>query len=271
MLGRGVVPDVDSLAYLAPDLTAADLALANLESPLAPVLPAPDSTYNLCTLSIRADLLPAWGLDLLSLANNHNQDCAPDGTADTRAALEAAGVTPLGPGMQTVYRKVNGLSLAFLAFDDISSPLDEDAAVQSIRSARLSGAQVIVSIHWGMEYQGGASERQASLAQAFADAGATLVWGHHPHVLQPAAWIKPAAGSSPAAGSTLVLYSVGNALFDQFGLDDTRQSALVLVTLNTEGVIGVRSVPFEIDIANSRLVQPDAETEKSIRDRLNLP
>ncbi len=282
MLGRGVDPKPASLAYLTSDLSAADLALANLESPLAPVLPASDSTYNLCASSARADLLPAWGLDLVSLANNHANDCAlsaveelalsaAEGQFQTRSGLEAAGIASIGPGMEPVYREVHGIRLAFLAFDDVSSPLDENVAMQAIRSARETDALVIVSIHWGMEYQAGASDRQISLAQQFADAGAALVWGHHPHVLQPAAWINPPAGLEPAGGSTLVLYSLGNALFDQVGLEDTRLSALALVTLDAEGVIGVRLVPFEIDIVNSRLVQPDAETEEKIRDRLDLP
>jgi len=168
---------------------------------------------------------------------------------------------------------VNGLRLAFLAFDDISSSLDENAAVQVIRSVRLTGALVIVSIHWGTEYQGGASDRQISLAQEFGKAGAALIWGHHPHVLQPAEWIgtQPCEGLKHSQRCTLVLYSLGNALFDQSGLDDTRQSALVVVKLDENGVTSVRTVPFEIDINNSRIFQPDTGTAEKIHDRLNLP
>jgi poly-gamma-glutamate capsule biosynthesis protein CapA/YwtB (metallophosphatase superfamily) len=281
MLGRGVDPKPVSLAFLTPELAEADLALANLESPLSPILPKVASTYNLCATSERADLLSAWGLDLLSIANNHNFDCGPDGLNDTVKALTAAGITPIGSGPEPVYREVNGLQLAFLAFDDITSPLDADAAAQAIRSARASGAIVIVSIHWGMEYQGGASERQKSLAQGFAEAGAALVWGHHPHVLQPAAWIDPSAAlrASPERRSeqsddrsrrTLVLYSLGNALFDQGGLADTRQAALVLVEINPNGVQSVRAVPFVINMVNSRLAAPDEETAKKILDRINI-
>jgi len=273
MLGRSVDPKLDSLAYLTPDLSTADLALANLESPFAPILPASDSTYNLCALSVRAGLLHAWSFDLLSLANNHSLDCGPDGPAGTRSALQAVGITSIGPGMQPIYRELNGLHLAFLAFDDISSPLDENAAVQSIRSARLTGALVVVSIHWGAEYQGGASDRQKSLANQFAAAGAALVWGHHPHVLQPAEWIgsQPCEDLEPSQGCTLVLYSLGNALFDQGGLDDTRRSALVVVTLDADGLTGIRTVPFEINVVNSRIVQPDAGIAEKIQERLNLP
>ena len=260
MLGRGVDPKPASLDYLTPELAEADLELANLESPLSPGSPAAASDYNLCASSDRANLLSAWGFDLLSIANNHSFDCGPDGPNDTVKALTAAGITPVGSGTDPVYRNVNGLRLAFLAFDDITTPLDADAAEQAIRSAHEDGAVVIVSIHWGMEYQGGASDRQKSLARRFAEAGAALVWGHHPHVLQPAAWI----------GDTLILYSLGNALFDQGGLADTRQSALVLVEVNANGVQSVRAVPFVIDVTDSLLVAPDTETAGYILDRIKI-
>ena len=259
-LGRGVNPSAGSLALLASDLEGADLALANLESPLSAILPAANLTYNLCSPAGRADLLAAWSLDLLSIANNHSSDCGLDGPSETRSALEGAGVTPIGPGMEPVHREVNGLRLAFLAFDDISSPLDVNAAVQAIRSAREGGTPVIVSIHWGMEYQEGATDRQKMLAQQFATAGALLVWGHHPHVLQPVEWI----------GATLVLYSLGNTLFDQGGLEDTRQAALALVEVSAKGVQSLRAIPFVIDVADSRLVAPDAQTARKVLDRLKI-
>jgi poly-gamma-glutamate capsule biosynthesis protein CapA/YwtB (metallophosphatase superfamily) len=266
-LGRGVTPSADSLAYLSPQLETADLALANLESPLANDPPDADTGtgYNLCASAERAALLPTWGLDLLSIANNHRCDCGPDGSFETVSLLTKAGLHPIGPGMEAVTEQVNGLDLAFLTFDDVSSLLDTVAAAQAIRSARTSGALVIVSVHWGAEYQGGASERQEALAQQFAQAGAALIWGHHPHVLQPAKWIET------TTGKTLVLYSLGNALFDQGGLADTRQSALVTVTLDADGVQSVQGTPFVIDVVGSRLVAPDAETAGKIRQRLNLP
>ena len=277
MLGRGVNPNLDSLAYLAPELSAADLALSNLESPLASHPPAFDSTYNLCASSVNANLLPTWGLDLLSIVNNHANDCIQgaqgDGQLQTSSLLEAIGITAIGPTMQPIYREVNGLQLAFFAFDDVSSSLDTNAAVQSIRLARSTGALVIISIHWGAEYQAGSSDRQESLAKEFANAGAVLVWGHHPHVLQPVAWIgaQPCKGPNSSQGCALVLCSLGNALFDQGGLEDTRRSAMVVVSLNRDGVSGIRVAPFEIDILNSRVIRPDSETKQIINERLFLP
>jgi poly-gamma-glutamate capsule biosynthesis protein CapA/YwtB (metallophosphatase superfamily) len=277
MVGRGVDPKADSLAYLAPELNAADIVFANLESPLAERLPVAESGggYNLCASSSLAQLLSAWGLDLLSIANNHVFDCGPLGPWENSEILQSAGIMVIGPTTRPFYKKVNGLMLFIMAFDDVSAPLDADAVSEAIRQARASGALVVVSVHWGMEYQSGPSERQIALAKQFADAGAALIVGSHPHVLQRTEWID---GPSSAAGielppplRTLVLYSLGNALFDQGGLADTRQSALVLLTLDARGVSAVRAVPFAIDVVGSRVVAPDAAAAQSIHDRLKLP
>jgi poly-gamma-glutamate capsule biosynthesis protein CapA/YwtB (metallophosphatase superfamily) len=267
MLGRGVTPTPASLAYLTPQLQAADLSLAALESPLAnyPPSTAANSGYNLCAMAPVAKVLPAWGLDMLSIANNHRLDCGPDGQYEIVSILSNLGLTPVGPGPEPVYRQVNGLEFAFLAFDDILAPLNAEIAGQAIRSAGANGRLVVVSVHWGLEYQAGPSDRQKTLAQQFAEAGAALIIGTHPHVLQPAAWIET------ARGKTLVLYSLGNALFDQPGLPDTRQSALLLVTLDPHGVRSAVAVPFEIDVPHSLILQPDAKTAKNILERLNLP
>jgi poly-gamma-glutamate capsule biosynthesis protein CapA/YwtB (metallophosphatase superfamily) len=277
MVGRGLDPTPASLAYLAPNLKAADLSLANLESPLSssPAHPTAKGGYDLCASAPRAALFPLWGLDMLSLANNHRFDCGDDRVGDTIRAVSGAGLVPVGPGPEPVYRELNGLKLAFVAFDDVLSPIEAAAAARRIREAGARGAVVIVSVHWGMEYQEGVTERQKYLARQFAGAGAALIVGTHPHVLQRAEWVQ---GPSSAAGvqsgprpGTLVLYSLGNALFDQGGLADTRRSALVVVTLDEQGVKSVRVVPFALHVAESRVLAPDEETPKIIRDQLNLP
>ena len=266
LLGRGVQPSAASLAYLAPDLQAADLVLANLESPLAEVPPVESTApgYNLCAPAANAQFLAKWGLDLLSLANNHRADCGPDGAVATAGILSAQGLASVGPGPQPLYREINGLLIAFMAFDDILAPLDGPATVHAIQTAREEGTLVVVLVHWGVEYQAGASDRQKDLARQFAGAGAVLVVGTHPHVLQPVEWIV--VGKM----RTLVLYSLGNALFDQSGLPDTRQSALVVVQLDGQGVQLARVVPFGIDVPGSRVESPDAQAAQQIRARLGM-
>jgi poly-gamma-glutamate synthesis protein (capsule biosynthesis protein) len=261
-----VQPSQASLAYLAPHLQAADLVLANLESPLAEISPVESSApgYNLCAPAWRAQFLSQWGLDLLSLANNHINDCSPDGAVATVGILSSEGLASVGPGPQPLYREINGLLIAFLAFDDILAPLDSEAALHAIQAAREHGVQVVVLVHWGMEYQAGASDRQKDLAHRFAEAGAVLVVGTHPHVLQPVEWI------ATGGRKTLVLYSLGNALFDQPGLPDTRQSALVVIQLNEHGIQSARAVPFAINVPASRVESPDDQAVQQIRARLGM-
>ncbi len=266
-LGRYVRPQADSLADLAPELQGADLALANLESPLSSPgsTPVPAHDLDLCAPSEEASLLARWGLDLLALANNHALDCSQEGVEWTASILETAGLTPVLPGFAPVVRKLDGLSLSFFAFDDVLSPLEEDRAVQAVQKAHASGQLVIISIHWGMEYQGGASVRQKQLALVLAEAGADLIWGTHPHVLQRTEWI------GTGHQKTLVLYSLGNALFDQEGLADTRRSALIEVKIDPGGVESFQAFPFLIDAARSRVMPADAESAAKIMDRLAIP
>jgi poly-gamma-glutamate synthesis protein (capsule biosynthesis protein) len=247
MLGREVHPTPESFAYLEPHLSSADLVLANLESPLSDSPPETESAYVLCAPPGNVQSLVDAGFDLLSIANNHIFDCGPQGMAETQATLSEAGLGFLGPGPEPVYRTIHEVPLAFLAFDATSDGFDIGSAVRAVRSARETSARVVVSIHWGEEYQSGPSAAQKEIARQLADAGAALIWGHHPHVLQPSVWL--------GEGRTLVLYSLGNALFDQHGLESTRQSALVLVTLNAKGETKFKAIPFLIDVQNSRVVE----------------
>ncbi len=281
MLGRGIAARYtaggwgNALAGLAPILQSADLALANLESPLAESIPASAAQalaageYNLCAPAEAMDALKAAGLDVLSLTNNHAQDCFPNGTEESARILNNAGLTALPPG-ETLILEYNGLKLALLAFDDVSTPLDIAAAASEIRTASQDGAQVIVSVHWGSEYQSGPSTRQQAIAQAMLNAGAVVIWGHHPHVLQPIVWQREGHDGPPFAGSTLVAYSLGNMLFDQLSPPDVRRAAVLLVTLGINGVETVQAVPTQIDPLAGAVKLADPETAQIVLRRLKM-
>jgi poly-gamma-glutamate synthesis protein (capsule biosynthesis protein) len=255
MLGRDVHPSAETFAYLEPFLGSADLVAANLESPLTRAPAQTDSPYVLCAPPEHARLLADARFDLLTLANNHILDCGEKGMLETQSALTAAGLGFAGPGLEPEYREINGIQLAFLAFD-ATGEFNLGTAKQAVRAAYDMGSIVIVSIHWGAEYQSGASQSQKEIATQLVEAGASLIWGHHPHVLQPVEW--------KGDGWTLVLYSLGNALFDQYGLANTRQSALVLVTLDPDGVTDFRAIPFMIDVPNSRIIEADPVSAQDI-------
>jgi poly-gamma-glutamate synthesis protein (capsule biosynthesis protein) len=270
MPGRGVSVSDSSLDYLEPDIHSADLALANLESPLTDAPASSEGGYSLCAAPESAAILANAGLDLVSVINNHSFDCGLQGFQDTLSNLDAVGLIPLEPDGYTT--TIHNTKLTFFAFEDVTSPLDLENATRLIQAASSDGALVIVSMHWGAEYQAGASERQRWLAGQLADAGAVLIWGHHPHVLQPVEWIPAECGSADnRSGCSLVMYSLGNALFDQGGLADTRRSTLVSVTLGQDGIRSVQAMPFLIDPVHSQVIAPDEAEAKLILSRLHLP
>jgi poly-gamma-glutamate capsule biosynthesis protein CapA/YwtB (metallophosphatase superfamily) len=265
MLGRGVHTSAQTFAYLEPTLKSADFALANLESPLTHAPIETTSKYQLCAAPENVRYLVDAGFDLLSLANNHRFDCGEKGLAETQSTLTKAGLGFIGTDSQPVYRQINGVELAFLAFD-ATNGLNIEAAEKAVRAARETGVVVIVSLHWGMEYQSAPSLGQKQIAEKLSEAGAALIWGQHPHVLQRAEWVDNGkfGHGETENGKTLALYSLGNALFDQAGLANTRQSALALVTLDKNGVTRMRVIPFVIDVPNSKIIEADTNSAKII-------
>lgn len=288
MLGRGVAQAhadggwEHALIELAPLLAGADLALANLESPLAQAVPPGVSAalaageYNLCAPAESVQALAAAGLDVLALANNHAHDCSPNGLAETAWVLNSAGMEPLKPA-EPLFLLVGDLSLALLAYDDISAPLDLAAAEAQVRAARARGALVMISVHWGAEYHSSPSPRQQQVAQRLVQAGAALVWGHHPHTLQPVNWLpqpydcQRQGHNGPPFGRALVAYSLGNALFDQVSPPDARRSAVLLVTLNANGVQAVQAAPAKIDPLKGTARLADEAAAEAVFQRLGLP
>lgn len=250
MLGRGIdqaagrTEDWRPFTQLTPVIDQADILAANLESPLTDA-PAVTGGYLLCAPPRHAEALKAASFDLVTVANNHIADCGTAGTRQTLSILRSAGITVAGPDAEPVYLTVRGRKLAFIALDDVSRPVDESRAEEVIRKAALRSDLVLLSIHWGGEYQPAPSSRQRALARQLVQAGADIIIGHHPHVIQPMERISRASGKFDA----LVFYSLGNALFDQHGLPDTRRGAGVTLIFGVDGIPRYSVFMFEIDPA----------------------
>ncbi len=258
MIGRGVSTAVKSensgeiFAMLTPWLRAADVAFGNLESPISAELPKSPGSYNLCASPISLGVLKAAGFDLLSTANNHRRDCLESGEESqperqTHAWISSAGLRAVDDSFQPVEIRVRGKRLVFLAADDISTPVDMPGLTTAVSKARASGAVVVVSMHWGLEYQAGQTRRQSKMARELAEAGASMIVGHHSHVTQPVECLNRSGSGEP----TLVFYSLGNALFDQHGLPDTRRGRLAFVRIFPNGAMQTTMIPFEIESSKS--------------------
>jgi gamma-polyglutamate biosynthesis protein CapA len=270
MFGRGIAAaqgaagESHALDLLAPLFRVSDLTAGNLESPLSDKINLEITPNNLCAPAKVGNWLAQAGVGLVSLANNHSADCAEQGIQTTGQILSRSGIQGIGLTPQAVFRSANGLEMAFIAVDGITKPVDISQLLQEVKRARQKGALVIVSLHWGHEYQPAPDAYQENLAQALADSGAAVVWGHHPHILQPAKWLNGKGQQQP----TLVLYSLGNALFDQAGLPDTRRSAAALIWLGKDGVINAGAVPFDLDVRRGLVIPANPTDTAAVRDRL---
>jgi poly-gamma-glutamate capsule biosynthesis protein CapA/YwtB (metallophosphatase superfamily) len=273
MLGRGVAVTqaaghrANPLALLAGDLAGADLAFANLESPLTGQPLLDPNGYDLRAAPETASTLALSGLDVLSLANNHSLDSGPEGLQETRSALAANGLTGIASGDLPVRLEIEGIRLVVLAYESVSQPLDLAAVESDVRREKSGGAVVLVSLHWGGEFRPAADPAQRRAARLLAEAGADLIWGHHPHVLQPLEWLERPEPYHP----TLVVYSLGNALFDQVSPPDARWGALLIANLDAHGIRGLELRPFEIDPRSGGLQDAKPETAAKIRERLHIP
>lgn len=209
----------DLFAAVRPLLRAPDITFANLEATLAHSGKRAKPGISLRAHPNAIFALTDAGLDVVSLANNHAEDFGPDALCETRARLERAGISVAGAtragerrGAEAVLER-HGLRTAFLAYNVFKpsalrisdDPLSLALVADDVRQVKESADFVVVSFHWGIEYQREPTDRQRALGHTAIDAGADLVLGHHPHRLQ---------GVEIYDGRPIV-YSLGNFLFDQ--------------------------------------------------------
>lgn len=270
MPGRGVSDVSQPLQDATPWLREADLTLGNLEVALDSGKPASsrflpavkmtalqrssDERIVLTAPGAVAHQLRSAGFDLLSLANNHSLDLGPAGLAYSSDQLRAEGITPLGAGpgeaaYTPVIREVRGMRLAFLAFTAVPDPdadpaagdwqpaqWDQALAIAAVAEARRQAHAVVVSLHWGEEYALRTAPWQRAAAEVLVDAGADLVVGHHPHVVQEVAPMVERQG--------FVAYSLGNFLFDQ-QTAQTRQGLALRAFFDEAGLVAVQGLPVQ--------------------------
>ena len=244
MLGRGIAfahaegQWEQTLQSLVPILRSADVAMANLESPIDCGTPVSTNPRLLIAPSVSIAALTSASLDIVSLANNHAGDDGDRGARCTRDALKLHGVSVLDSTSPLLF-SIRGIRLAFLAVDltDRSPPHAVEDLADQVRGFRRDGDLVIISLHWGMEYQSGSDDLQKRVAQALAKSGANVLWGHHPHAVQETGWI----------GDTLILYSLGNAVFDQREPATSQEGELVWVEVDRQGIRFYAGIRFRID------------------------
>lgn len=244
---------------LAPHFRTADIGLVNLETPLSwRGKRVRHKTFTFRSNTTTAFALVRAGINAVSLANNHILDYGEWALADTLTSLDAVGIAHAGAGAnETAARQPallslkNGLRVAILSYS-LTFPerywaTEERAGTALARlptlAADISAAKgqadlVVVCFHWGGELQEFPREYQSVYGHAAIDAGAGLVVGTHPHILQGFEWYRDG----------LIAYSLGNLVFGGGNSKRAVRSALLKVGWSAvEGLNDAAVLPLNVD------------------------
>jgi len=215
-----------------PVLFGADLVVANLEGPITDSPPSSEPlTFTFPPET--AALLARHNIGMVNLGNNHILNFGAAGKESTESYLRTAGVRFFGPGIATT--TVNGIPLAFINYNEFSAASSYASVLQNTSIVREEGYVPIVYAHWGEEYSS-TTARQRELAHQFVDAGAAIVIGSHPHVVQEHELYK----------RKNIYYSLGNFIFDQYFSPEVRRGLLLRLTVTPTGVSGIEELPVEL-------------------------
>ena len=288
IFGREVGTYVDmnggasALANVADKLAAADVTIANVEAPLSDNTSEPifDKDVYLISRPAGIESLKESDITMVSLANNHSMDYTGPALQDTLNLLDGAGILHAGAGMneeeadRIVELEVNGASVAFISWTDIipdnflaygdqpgvaSARMNMDAALKKVREARATHDIVIVAMHWGIEYEDYIDDyQQRTPAHQLVDAGADVIIGNHPHVIQGIEFYN----------GSLIAYSQGDFVFDHYSLK-TGETFILNFDITENGISNVTATPVYLDDTYGIPSIVTGEHAQSILERLS--
>lgn len=262
---------------VADYLKTGDLVFGNFELPITPGRLIKSGEMIFRAEPGVEEVLKKFGFSILSLANNHTPNFGAKGLKDTFAYLKKAGINYVGAGENLaeaeapVFIEKNGITFAFLAYNDAdvvpksyfatnktpgTAFMDKARMTEAVKKAKERADFVIVSMHSGVEYVHEPNKSQKEFARAAIDAGAEMVIGHHPHVIQRAEKYK----------GKYIFYSLGNFVFDQMWSEPTKRGLMLKIMFAQGGVKNVEFMPVLIqDYAQPRIMEEGAVKDNILR------
>ena len=248
-------------------MAGADIAFLNFEGTLSDRGEAAIKQFTFRARPDLVDVVVDGGIDVVALANNHAYDFGENALIDTIVTLTSAGVLQAGAGYNGAETRTpaviekNGITVGFLAYVAIGMydiqqkptgmaydttrpgiaacigdyPCLKAMVIEDVTKAAQSVDVPVVSFHWGVEGNHEPEAYQIELAHAAIDAGAKVVIGHHPHVLQ---------GIEVYNGG-VILYSLGNFIFGGNWSPKDKDSMIFRATLSKNGVVSAAVVPLK--------------------------
>lgn len=264
MLARGVEHMVNKYGNgdfkfpfleIADDLKEADILFGNLESVISDKGRKSGSIYSFQAQPEAINGLVFAGFDVLSVANNHSFDYGREAIEDTLVRLNQAGIDYVGAGFNEeevrsgITKEIKDTKITFLAYTNRGSEYwqakEDNSGIgwldENIKNdiEKAEGDVVIVSFHFGEEYQFQPNSEQQYFSYLAVDSGADLIIGHHPHVIQPIEKYKDG----------WLAYSLGNFIFDQGHINGTMEGLLLEIIIEDKEIKQVN--PKEIKISDT--------------------
>lgn len=270
MLDRGVKNSVNknfngdysSLFEKLEILKKSDIVFANLEGPASDVGRDMRNLYSFRMSPSSVPALKGAGISIVSVANNHVGDWGRNAYADSLAHLNENEIFYTGGGInvteaeQPVIIEKYGIKVGYLGFSDVGpnwmKATDTEAGLllasnprfdEIVQNASKQVDYLIVSFHFGDEYKTIHNTRQEYLAHRAIDAGAKIVVGHHPHVVEDTEVYK----------NGFIAYSLGNFIFDQKFSENTMQGMLLEIKLERDGNMSIKKNTIKLN----NFFQPD--------------
>ncbi len=239
------------------DQLTGDVVLANLEGPFTNHASVATDTHLIFTFDPSlAPSLKTNGITTLSLANNHSYNFGQSGLDQTRQTLEVAGLNYFGdPKNKSGFinrQTINGKTISFIGYIGLVSEFP--AILDDVALAHKRGDYVIVMAHWGTEYNLNASSRQRTDAHALIDAGADMIIGAHPHVVEPV----------EIYNGKFIAYSLGNFIFDQYFSFDTQQGLMLKINFS-DGQTKISFIPLDLTKSQPKIDDEVNRTKMLLR------
>lgn len=217
-----------------PFLNDSDAVIANLEGPITDnksmsvgTVVGEKGHFSFTFDKSLTATLARNNIKVVDIGNNHILNFGKKGLNQTEEYLKESGVDYFGDPLQKennhIIKEIAGIKVGFVSFNQFGGG-DVNEVAKNIEAIRNKADIVVVFSHWGKEYEKIPSDKIRSLAHSFIDAGADLVVGSHPHVIQDKETYK----------GKMIYYSLGNFIFDQYFSAETMKGLAVKVTINPE-------------------------------------
>jgi len=229
-----------------------DILFGNLETVLSNQGEEVEKAVTLHTSPKKVWYLREAGFDILNIANNHIMDLGIEGFSNTLDALNEGGLLFVGandePGRKYQILEKKGIKLGFVGYTEDGfnlsqqgvwiNRIDQTDIIKDIEFIKPQCDFIIISLHWGIENIFYPSPKQIRLAHRLIDAGATVILGHHPHVIQGIERYKHG----------LIAYSLGNFQFDpRLSHSKTNDSIILCLEFCKKRLENYRIIPIVID------------------------